>query len=124
MSAGKAKAAPAAPAPRSAHFGVEIEMFVKIKPRLEVIHREKQRVNADSLPEHWQLWNFDLKNNYNDDNDDQVGKAILQRRCVCGAAQEAIDRMLGPDNGWTCELDLSLKERLLKLPPDPRKWCM
>ena len=118
MSAGNARAATA---PRSTLFGVEIEMFVKIKPRLEVITREKQRVQSDSLPEHWRNWDFDLKNNY---NDDQKIDAVFQRRYVCGAAKEAIDTMLGPGNGWSCEIDLSLKERLLQLPPDPRKWCM
>jgi hypothetical protein len=96
-------------------------MFVKIKPQLDVIHREKQRVNANSLPEHWRLWDFDMKNVY---SEDEEVRAIHQRRYVCAAAQEAIDKMLGPDNGWKCELDLSLRERLLTLPPDPRKWCM
>ncbi|KAK3294147.1 uncharacterized protein B0H64DRAFT_374970 [Chaetomium fimeti] len=117
MSAGTGNAR-AAPAPRLPIFGVEIEMFVKIKPRLEVLTREKQRLKTP-LPEHWNLWDFDLKNDY--DEEHKID-AVFQRRYVCGAAKEAIDAALGPDNGWSCEIDLSVKERLLTLPIDPRKW--
>lgn len=108
------------PAPRIALFGIEIEMFVKIKPKVEAIKREKQRVKPDSLPEHWRLWDFDMKNIY---SEDLKKEAVFQRRYVCGAAKEAIDTMLGPDNGWSCAVDLSVAERVLELPPDPRKWC-
>jgi hypothetical protein len=117
MSAGNTRNAPPA---RQPLFGVEIEIYVKIKPKNEVLTREKKRTDPDSLPEHWQLWDFDLKNDY---GTDKQRAAIFQRREVCRAVQETIDAMLGQDNGWHCEAEPTMKERKLTLPPDPRKWC-
>ncbi|KAK4032786.1 hypothetical protein C8A01DRAFT_20194 [Parachaetomium inaequale] len=116
MSAGNARTAPPARLPL---FGVEIEIYVKLKPKNEVLTREKKRTNPDSLPEYWRLWDFDLKNDY---GPDKQRAAVFQRREVCRAVQANIDTMLGQDNGWRCEADPSLKERNLTVPTDPRKW--
>ncbi|KAH6632547.1 putative amidoligase enzyme-domain-containing protein [Chaetomium tenue] len=117
MSAGNTKTPPA---PRLPLFGVEIELFVKVKPKVEVLTWKKRHANPDSVPEYWRNWDFDLKNNP-PDRDAQI-KVIYQRREVGRAIQADIDAMLGPKNGWHCEPDPSLSERMLTLPIDPRKW--
>ena len=119
MSASKAKAAPVRGLPL---FGVEIELYVKVRPRLEVLTREKQRTNPKSLPEWWQKWDFDLKNDPAN-RDGQRTVMFHRLDCVTKAVLADINAMLGPNNGWRCEADPSMSERKLALPPDARKWC-
>jgi hypothetical protein len=112
-----------APAQRLPLFGVEIEMYIKVKPRIEVLTREKQRTNPKSLPEWWRKWDFDLKNDP-PDRPGEIETVFHRIDFVNSAVQVEIDTMLGPNNGWRCVFDPSLSERKLALPPDARKWCI
>ncbi|KAK3298768.1 uncharacterized protein B0H64DRAFT_318436 [Chaetomium fimeti] len=111
----------AAPAPRLPIFGVEIELYVKVKPHIEASIREKRRTNPKSLPEWWQKWDFDL---LNDPPTVEGQKQVVWQRLlgVSPAVQADIDAMLGPGNGWNCVSDPSMVERKLALPPNARKW--
>ncbi|KAK3290665.1 uncharacterized protein B0H64DRAFT_451984 [Chaetomium fimeti] len=104
-------------ASRSPLFGVEIEVYVKIKPEFEAAVRERQRTNPSSLPEYWRDWDSDLPN---DSGDIRAGAKQLQR--VNKAINAIIENVLGPGNGWHCDGDDSLKEKRLRVPPEPRKW--
>jgi hypothetical protein len=101
---------------------VEIELYVKVKPRIEVLTREKKRTNLKSLPEHWQNWDFDLMNDP-PTRPGQIEVVHHRMNALCPAVQAEIDAMLGKDNGWHCTADPSMSERKLALPPDARKWC-
>ncbi|KAK4040819.1 hypothetical protein C8A01DRAFT_45928 [Parachaetomium inaequale] len=114
MSTNNARAAPAG---RSPLFGVEIEIYVKVKAKLEALTREKKRTNPSSLPDYWQAWDFDLKN-----DDTNMTACINQRKQVSKAITAIIDGVLGPNNGWKCEADASLNDSWLVLPNDPKKW--
>ncbi|KAK3292026.1 putative amidoligase enzyme-domain-containing protein [Chaetomium fimeti] len=118
MSASTARPAPAQRLPL---FGVEIEMFIKVKPSIEALTREKQRTNPTSLPEWWRKWDFDLKNDP-PDRAGEIGAVFHRIDVVNSVVQVEIDTILGPNNGWRCTYDPSLSERKLALPPDARKW--
>ena len=109
-------AAPTNPLPL---FGVEIEIYVKIKPELERRIRDKIIDDPRSLPLYWLEWDFGLSNGTG-----HVEEKAKQRDCVGKAVREIIDVTLGAKHGWTCESDASLKEWLLKEPDELRKWCM
>ncbi|EAQ90457.1 predicted protein [Chaetomium globosum CBS 148.51] len=98
-------------------FGVEIEIFVKLRPELErAIYTRRQR--GEQLDEeYWRNWNFALSN--------EKGNQPLkdkQRECVGQAIEALIEGALGPNHHWKCEPDASLKEWALTEPPEPRKW--
>lgn len=100
-------------------FGVEIEIFVKLRPELErAIYTRRQR--GEQLDEaYWRNWNFALSN--------ERGNQPLkdkQRECVGQAIEALIEGALGPTHGWKCVPDASLKEWALTEPPETRKWCM
>ncbi|KAH6855896.1 hypothetical protein B0I37DRAFT_306130 [Chaetomium sp. MPI-CAGE-AT-0009] len=120
MSAGNPRAAAATP-PRLPLFGVEMEIYVKLKPKLQVLMWEKRRTNPDSLPEHWRNWNHDLRSDYPKTRENIIA-GIYQRREVGRAVMECIDKVLGPNNGWRCEGEPSLKENRLTEPIDPPRW--
>ena len=115
MSVNNARAAPVG---RSPLFGVEIDIYLKIKPKFEALTKEKRRTNPSSLPDYWRAWDFDLKN-----DDASTTACISQRKQVCKAVTAIIDGILGPNNGWKCEPDASLKDSWLMLPNEARKWC-
>lgn len=100
-------------------FGVEIEIYVKIKPDLERKIKARRQADANTMPLYWQDWDFNLSNGTG-----HVEEKAIQRDCVGKAVREIIDVTLGPNHGWTCESDSSLKEWLLKEPDELRKWCM
>jgi hypothetical protein len=100
-------------------FGVEIEIYVKIKPDLERRIRDRLRRDPRALPLFWHDWDWNLENGTGN-----VEEKAKQRDCVGKAVREIIDIALGPGHGWTCESDSSLKEWLLKEPDEVRKWCM
>ncbi|KAK3307449.1 putative amidoligase enzyme-domain-containing protein, partial [Chaetomium strumarium] len=108
----RSRAAPPRLAPT---FGVEIEIFVRLKPSFEENIRRK-RLKKEHLPDYFQEWQEDLPNDSND------RLAVRQRLRVCFALKALIEQELGPDSGWRCELDLSLRQHELTAPPDPRKW--
>ncbi len=100
-------------------FGLEIEIFVKLRPEIEeaLLAQRQRRERPDE--DYWQKWDFELSNlRGNQDEKD------LQRKCVGQAIEALIERVLGPTHGWKCEPDASLKEYYLTEPPHPRKWCM
>lgn len=100
-------------------FGLEIEIFVKLRPEVEraIYTQRQQGVQLDE--EYWQNWNFALSNGQG--NQPLKEK---QRECVGQAIEALIEAALGPSHGWSCEADASLKEWALTEPPEPRKWCM
>ena len=71
-----------------------------------------------NLPDYWLEWDFSLENGQGDQT-----RKEEQRSRVGRAIMAIIDATLGPDSGWSCEDDASLKEWQLTQPPDPRKWC-
>ncbi|KAK4236517.1 hypothetical protein C8A03DRAFT_16829 [Achaetomium macrosporum] len=111
------RTARAAPAGRRPIFGVEIEIFVRLKPSVEEWILCKRR-NGDPLPYHWRHWDNTLLNNSSDRS-----RKSAQRALVGSAIKELISQELGSqDLGWSCEPDASLNEEKLTVPPDPRKW--
>ncbi|KAK4240562.1 putative amidoligase enzyme-domain-containing protein [Achaetomium macrosporum] len=103
------------------HFGVEIEIYVKLLPHYETMIKEKQRRNPRSLPEYYQTWDFSLDNR----SSDSVARLVQkkeQRERVGRAVEALIDGALGARNGWHCESDASLKEWQLTDPEDREKW--
>ncbi|KAK3306800.1 uncharacterized protein B0T15DRAFT_395695 [Chaetomium strumarium] len=111
------RAAPPPPESPVPMFGIEIEIFVKLKPDVEQMVRSKQ-YNGEYLPAYFQRWRLDLLNDSRDKD-----KMNEQRSCAAYCiealiAQEFGDRVVR----WNCELDESLVESELKEPRDPRKW--
>ena len=114
MSSSRA-AAPAGPKPL---FGVEIEIYVKVHSAVEQKMWRRGIDDPFNLPEYWLEWDFSLENGQGEQE-----RKEEQRGRVGRAIMAIIDRTLGPDSGWSCESDASLKEWQLTQPPDPRKWC-
>jgi hypothetical protein len=119
---------------RNPHFGIEIEIFVKVKPHVKADVLEKRKKNNKSsgskdkkkdseLKPYWEEWDFDLENKRA--GDFHAEKKIVQRKRVALAIKSRIKRALGKDHGWDCVYDQSLKEWQLEgpEPPEPRKWC-
>ena len=71
-----------------------------------------------TLPLYWSTWDWALENGQG-----ELARKEQQRTRVGHAIKGIIDATLGPNNGWSCESDASLKEWQLTHPPDPRKWC-
>lgn len=95
-------------------FGLEIEIFVKIKRSIQVeVQRHRQQ-----LPPYWQNWDFGLSNR----TEDPV-KLAHQRTCVKMAILSLIDQALGEGSGWTVVSDASLKESELRAPVENNLWC-
>lgn len=99
-------------------FGIEIEIFVKVKQdvRLAVL---RKRGRGEPQPDCWKKWNFNLSNRISW----QDKRAKDQRKCVQGAIEILIQQALGETTKWKAESDSSLKEDALVEPPDPTKWC-
>ncbi|KAK3293421.1 uncharacterized protein B0H64DRAFT_444677 [Chaetomium fimeti] len=112
----------AAPAPlpvKNPWFGIEIEIFVKVRDSVKKNIEEKLR-NGKKVASHWEKWQWDLSNA--EGNRDHRDKKEKQREYVGQAIMEILDKTLDRKHGWTCTADASLKEYKLELPPDPRKW--
>ena len=84
---------------------------------MEAALREKKRTNPTSLPQYWRGWNLDLKNNV------EYRVKAVQQRHITEAVKATIDGVLGDDNGWTCEVDMSLRDDWLQVGPGARTWC-
>ncbi|KAK3299453.1 putative amidoligase enzyme-domain-containing protein [Chaetomium fimeti] len=114
--AGASSSSVAPPGPKPL-FGLEIEIFVKLRPELEraIIQRRREGHQLDE--EHWRNWDFTLSNG----TGNQLQKE-KQRECVGQAIEALIETALGPSHGWSCEADASLKEYKLTQPPEPLKW--
>lgn len=117
MSRNIAREAPRAAA-HSPYFGVEIEIFVRLLPHVEDAVIQSRYDNPRGMPRYWLDWDETLPN-----NDRDVHAKQAQRECVGAAIKAIIDAALGPNNGWKCESDASLKEYKLTEPPNLRKWC-
>lgn len=94
-------------------FGVEIEIFVKVK---RDVQRDVERYRG-SLPFHWREWDFNLSNRSTDSY--KTGK---QRICVKTALSALIKESLG-SNGWKCVGDASLSEYKMREAPEADLWC-
>lgn len=110
---------------RNPYFGIEIAIFVKIKPHVEADVREKQKKSKEEsgLRDYWREWDFDLENKRG--GDFHLAKKRKQRQRVADAIKASIRRALGRDHGWACVSDESVKEWQLNgpNPVDARKWC-
>ncbi len=102
-------------------FGIEIEIFVKVKRNVEydVLEYRAQRAR---LPAHWQQWDFDLSN-AQAQSIQQMTKQAIQRNYVKAALSALISQSLGNNSGWKVVSDASLTEWKLSVPPDARRWC-
>ncbi|KAH6845625.1 hypothetical protein B0I37DRAFT_417148 [Chaetomium sp. MPI-CAGE-AT-0009] len=114
--AGASSSSVAPPGPKPL-FGIEIEIFVKLRPELERAIFARQRDGDQIDEEYWKNWNFTLSNGTGNQDD-----KMKQRKCVGQAIEALIEGVLGPSHGWSCEPDASLKEYKLTEPPEPRKW--
>jgi hypothetical protein len=122
MSYGRAeRAAPSAGSTKyKPYFGVEIEIFVRLNEDHEAVLRRKQRSNPESLPPYYKHWDFALSNGA---NESLVARKAVQRTNVGMALERIIELALGPNNGWACKADASLKEYKIQDAPDKEKWC-
>jgi hypothetical protein len=106
-------------------FGVEIEVFVKIKPQVKAnILNFRSSANAAELPDFLWEWDFNLSNEQPPNKTcDLARRQAQQRKNVKMNLSALISEALGPDSGWKCVGDASLKEWQLDQPPEPRSWC-
>jgi hypothetical protein len=95
-------------------FGIEIEIFVKVK---RDVQRDVER-SRGSLPHHWREWDFELSNRSTDSY--KTGK---QRICVKTALSALITESLGSNHGWKCVGDASLSEYKITQAPESDLWC-
>ncbi len=102
-------------------FGIEIEIFVKVKRAVEddVIRARNRRA---LLPAFWQQWDFDLSNAMATTRPTLI-KQMQQRNAVKAALTSCINDALGHNSGWKVVGDASLQEHRLTVPPDARYWC-
>ena len=109
-----------APPPRPI-FGIEIEIFVKVKRAVEddVIRARERRA---LLPGFWQQWDFDLSNAATTSRTTLI-KQMQQRNHVKAALTSCINDALGHNSGWKVVGDASLQEHRLSVAPDARRWC-
>jgi hypothetical protein len=99
-------------------FGIEIEIFVKLKASIESSIRAKRR-SREPVPKYFEDWRDDLGNDTQD-----IKLRIQQRICVGKCIKALIARELGANNhGWRAEIDGTLHQEELTVPPEPRKWC-
>jgi hypothetical protein len=98
-------------------FGIEIEIFVKVKSDVQARVLRK-RAQGSQLQDHWARFDFGLRNDI-DDWDTKYTQNFLVGRAIEVLLQNA----LGPDNGWSCVPDGSLYEDELRKPADARKYC-
>lgn len=106
---------------RNPHFGLEIEIFVRVKSNVEsgVISAIHNNTPINPL---WRQFDFGL-NNYRDES--TIGRRGVQRDVVGKLIKSMLDNELSDDHGWICEADASLKEWTLQDPgPRANKWCM
>jgi hypothetical protein len=103
----------------SPYFGVEIEIFVRLLPEIEAgMLQDRYEYGWENVTPHLRTWDETLLN-----NSTNLEAKQAQRQCVGGFIKYIIDAALGPDNGWKCESDASLKEYKLTEPNDVRRWC-
>ena len=102
-------------------FGLEIEVFVKVKPAVErdVV---SYLYNGAALPDYWKAWDFSLTNRQ-PTSERQFAKQAQQRVCVKKALRALIRDALGRKAGWKVVGDASLQEFKLTQPPDSEHWC-
>lgn len=102
-------------------FGIEIEVFVKVKPDVEQDVMDYRSAGAAAqLPAYWQSWDFGLTNRQ---SKSLVKKQAIQRQCVKMALSALITEALGDGAGWKCVGDASLKEWQLNQAPQSDRWC-
>ncbi|KAK4142676.1 uncharacterized protein C8A04DRAFT_38065 [Dichotomopilus funicola] len=85
-------------------FGIEIEIFVKVKRDVE---RDVQahRSRGSSLPTHWQEWSFSLTND-RPNSSDTFNRQARQRACVKLALTSLINDALGRNHGWKWGIEI------------------
>jgi len=105
-------------------FGLEIEIFVKVKPEVksDVLGYRYDGL-AGQLPAYWQAWDFDLVNDKPTSRNGYGPRQAQQRQCVKMALAALIKDALGAKSGWKCVGDASLQEWQLKQAPDAEHWC-
>ncbi len=98
-------------------FGIEIEIFVKLKRKVasDLLSRRRSR---RGIPAHWQGWEFFLSNRST--NEDRIRK---QRSRVRAVIEHLFKEALGQSSGWKATTDASLKESDLTVPPESSRWC-
>ncbi|KAH6621334.1 hypothetical protein B0J18DRAFT_457863 [Chaetomium sp. MPI-SDFR-AT-0129] len=104
---------------RNPHFGLEIEIFVRVKSNVEsgVLAAMRDGTPINPL---WRQFDFNL-NNYRDEM--TIGRRGVQREVVGKLIKSMLDNELADDHGWICEADASLKEWTLQDPsPRANKW--
>jgi hypothetical protein len=98
-------------------FGIEIEVFVKLRDSVKKTIKERIK-KKKKVSKAFEKWQWDLSNDSR--NEDKLEK---QRKYVGQAITSILDLTLGDKHGWTCMSDASLYEDKLKVPPKPRDWC-
>ena len=98
-------------------FGIEIEIFVKLRDSVKKTIKERLK-KKKKVAKCFEKWQWDLSNEQG--NQDKKKK---QRKYVGEAITGILDVALGDKHGWTCMADESLKEFALNVPPKPRDWC-
>ncbi|KAK4035298.1 putative amidoligase enzyme-domain-containing protein [Parachaetomium inaequale] len=101
------------------YFGIEIEIFLRLKPAVEENIKEKIRARK-RLPDYWKTWDFNLENSQGDQRHED--KKMKQLARVGYAILDLLDQNLGEGHGWGMANDQSLKGDLLTEPSNPRKW--
>jgi hypothetical protein len=97
-------------------FGVEIEIFVKVKSSVERDVKVVRGSIGSDLPTYWKNWDFSLSNR-------STGAAVTaQRQRVKDALMAAIKSKFNRDVKWKVVSDASLKEADLTLPPDGAEY--
>ncbi|KAK3304164.1 uncharacterized protein B0T15DRAFT_398996 [Chaetomium strumarium] len=122
-----ARAAPSAGPAYRPYFGVEIEIFVKLRDgleqRLKDIHHDRYNGRAyQNLPAYYQQWNFTLSNAADNGSREIAEQKAKQRLCVGLAVEHLIKEVLGKNNGWACKPDASLREFEIKDAESRWKW--
>lgn len=98
-------------------FGIEIEIFVKIRDSVKKTIKERIK-KKKKVAKCFEKWQWDLSNEPG--NQDKKAK---QRKLVGEAIMGILDQTLGDNHGWSCMPDASLKEAQLSIPQKPRSWC-
>src|SRR5689334_3347141 len=115
---GSSRNAGSASAVRNPYFGIEIEIFLRVKTGTQSSIRDLQRRRA-KLPSYWQEWDFDLNN---DDNDKEKKKA--QRQRVCQAVIDILNKeFASKKHNWVCKEDGTLHEDRVEARTNRTKYC-
>ena len=103
-------------------FGVEIEVFCRVKSEHKAEILRYRANGGEELADYWMDWDFDLTNDEPEDSRFRQAQ-VRQRGCVKSLLSALIAEAVGEDAGWTVVGDASLREFQLTEPTDARHWC-